>query len=304
MQLKVEEFKEEELKKLKDSEEVQRKALHDLQLKVEELNKGEAKILEDTNEAYKIELHSLQVKLEELRKEVDETLESKAETHRKEILEIRDEENLKQKFTTEKLKEEITLLKNQLNSLVREQETEQDDLEFTEKFKDSIQKLYYKELNAREELYEKRMITTFNKQLKNSEAANRERLDDLQCKMQEFIEEEVRKFENSEETLREELNNLQLKIAELERKVTEITEDNAEAHEKEMLECKHFRGEENLKQSILTEKLKEEIVQLKKQLKDSGDVHKKEFHNLKLKIEEYTGEKAKKPEDSKRNIQK
>ena len=272
LQSKLEEFKEEQVKKLKNNQEAQRKELHDLQLKVEELNKGEAKKLEDTNEAYKKELHSLQVKLEELRKEVAETIEDKAEIHRKEMIEnkhLRDEESIKQKLTMEKLKEEITQLKNQLNSLIYEQETKQEDVQFTERFEGSIKKLYCKELNAREEMYEKRInkvIATFNKQLNDSAEAYTKQLDDLQCKMQELIEEKVRKLENSKETLREELSNLQLKIAELKREVNKTFEDTAEAHRKEMLESKHLTDEENLKQSILLVKLKEEITHLKNQI--------------------------------------
>ena len=122
-----------------------------------------------------------------------------------------------QKVTTEKLKEEIIQLKNQLNLLVYEQETEQEDLQFTKKLEDSIKNLCYKELNAREAMYEKRInkITDiFDKQLTNSEEAHRKQFDDLQCKIQ---------------------NNLQLKIAEFQREVTKTIEDNAESQKKRCL---------------------------------------------------------------------
>ena len=220
LQLKIEEFKEKEVTKLKNSEVAWKIELHDLQSKVIELNKGEAKKLEDTKGAYKKEVHNLQVKVEELRKEVTKTFKDRAEKHRKETLEnkhVRDEESFEQKVTTEKLKEEIIQLKNQLNLLVYEQETEQEDLQFTRKLEDSIKRLCYKELNAREVMYEKRInkvTDIFNKQLTHSEETQRKQFDDLQCKIQ---------------------NNLQLKIAEFQREVTKTIEDNAESQKKRCL---------------------------------------------------------------------
>ena len=134
-----------------------------------------------------------------------------------------------------------------MNLLVYEQETEQEDLQFTKKLEDSIKKLCYKELNAREAMYEKRInkvTDIFNKQLTNSKEAHRKQFDDLQCKIQ---------------------NNLQLKIAEFKREVTKTIEDNAESQRKEMLESKHLR-DESLKQRIMIEKLKEDITHLKNQI--------------------------------------
>ena len=211
LQLKIE-FKEAEVIKLKNNQEAQRKELHDLQLKVEELNKGEAKKLEDTNEAYKRELHSLKVKLEELRKEVAKRVEDTAETHRKEMLEnkhLRDEECIKQKFTMDKLKEEIIQLKNQLNSIVYEQATEQEDVQFTEKFEDGVKKLHNKELNTRDEIYEKRInkvIDAFNEQFKDNKETQSEVFHNLQLKIEE-LGEEAKILKSNEETCR---NNLTL----------------------------------------------------------------------------------------------
>ena len=118
------------------------------------------------------------------------------------------EENLKQKFLTEHLKDENTQLKYQLTT----------------------------NENKWENLYNK-TIDTFNKQLKDSEEAHRK-----------------------------ELNNIQLEVEEHKKEVAKILKETEEAHRREMLENEGLRDEENIKHNTLTEKLQEEITQLKGQL--------------------------------------
>ena len=273
-------------KQLKDSEEAHRKELYDMQLKVQEHKKDVAKILKDTEEA-----------------------------HRKEMLEnedLRDEENIKHNALTEKLQEEIAQLKDQLTLAHEKQATEREAL------KDSVKNLQHKELNAREEIYEKRInkvIDTFNKQLKDSEdhlqhkvqehiraevkdieealrkelynmqlktvdehkkefnkkltdseEVCRKEFYDMQLKVEQLRKEEAKKLEDTKEAHKKEIYNLQVKVEEHKKEVTKTLKDSAETHRKEMLENIQLRDEENIKHNALTEKLQEEITQLKDQL--------------------------------------
>ena len=140
--------------------------------------------IKDTEEVCRKELYNLQVIVEE---------------HKKEIIEnkrLRD----KQSFLTTKCNEEITQLRNKLTFV---QVTEQEDLQFTEKFQDIIKKLHYKELNSREVIYEKRInkvIDMFNKHLKDREETQKKEFDNLKLEIEEFKGEEAKKFEDSKET--------------------------------------------------------------------------------------------------------
>ena len=205
LQLKtVDEHKKEVNLKLKDSKEAHSKKFYDMQLKVEELKMEEAKKLEDTKEAHSKDIYNLQVKIEEHKREVVKTFKDSVEAHRKEMLEnihLRDEENIKHKILTEELQEEIAKLRDQLTLAHEKQATEREALQ------DSVKNLQRKELNAREEILEKRInkiIDTFIKKLKDSE-------DHLQHKIQEHIKEEVKKLKSNEDALRKDLHNLQLK---------------------------------------------------------------------------------------------
>ena len=265
-------------KKLKDSEEAYRKEFYNMQLKVEELKNGETKKLEDTEEAHKKEIYNLQAKIEEHKKEVAKTLKDSAEAHRREMLEnehLRDEENIKHNVLTEKLQEEITQLKGQLAIAHEKQATEREALH------DSVKNLQYKELNAREEIYEKRInkvISTFNKQLKDSE-------DHLQHKAQEHIREEVKKLENGKEALRKELYDMQLKtVDEHKKEINKKLTNNEEVHRKEFYDVQ-----------LKVEELKRKKA---KKLEDTKEAHKKEIYNLQVKVEEHKKEVAKTLKDS------
>ena len=303
-------------KQLKDSEEAHRKELYDLQQKVEELKSGKAE------------------KLEEHKKEVIKTFKDTIEIHKIEMLEklhLKDEEHSKHNALTEELQEEIAQLKNQLTLAHVKQTTEWEVLQ------DSVINQHHKELNAREEIYEKRInkvISTFNKQLKDSEEAQRKELYDMQLKVEELKKEEAMKLEDTKEAHKKEIYNLQVKVEEHKREVAKTLQDIAEALRKEMVENIHLRDEEHIKYNALTKKLQEEITQLKnqltlahekqatetealqdsvknlyhkelnareeiyekrinkvidtfnKKLKDSEEMHRKEHHDMQLKVEE------------------
>ena len=100
------------------------------------------------------------------------------------------------------------------------------------------------------------------------------------------------------------IESMQRLFTELKREITENFTKSEDAHKNEMLDKGNIIDEEILKQKVLTEKLKEEITQLKNQLmayekqwecytksyKESEEVYKKELHSLQLKLEEFKRE--------------
>ena len=214
------------------------------------------KQLKDSEEEHRKELYDMKLEVEEHKKEVAKTLKDTEEAHRREILkneDLRYKENIKYNTLTENLQEEIAQLKDQLTLAHEKQATEREALQ------DSVKNLYHKELNAREEIYEKRInkvISTFNKQLKNSEEAHRKELYDMQLKVEELKKEEAKKLEDTIEAHRKEIYNLQVEVEEHKKQVAKTLKDSVEAHKKETLENIHLKDKE----------LQEEIAQLKDQL--------------------------------------
>ena len=100
------------------------------------------------------------------------------------------------------------------------------------------------------------------------------------------------------------IESMQRLFTELKREITENFTKSEDAHKNEILDKGNLIDEEILKQKALTEKLKEEITQLKNQLiayekqwesyaksyKESEEVYKKELHSLQLKLEEFKRE--------------
>ena len=193
----------------------------------------------------------------------------------------------KEHLTVDELKKEVMQLKNQL--ACEKQETQKKDLsaqeskQITQKLDNNEKIIYYKELNARDEIYEKRInevTNTFNRQLKDSKVANKK---ELQLRVQEIQREEASKFEQFKETHRKQLNDLQLKVEKLKEEKDKMLEDS-KTHRKQLNDLQ-----------LEVEKLKEEKD---KMLEDNKETHTKVLNTLKLKIEELKRDEAKKFEDS------
>ena len=144
---------------------------------------------------------------------------------------------------------------------------------------------------------------------------------------------------NQNELLNKE--SMQSIFEELKKEAAEnLIKKSEDAQKKEILDKGNFTDQEYLQQKALTEKLKEEIAQLKyqlaahekqweghtnsyeelnkiyekrindaiasfdKQLKDSEEAYKKEFHKLQLKLEEFKREEDKKLKDCKESHRK
>ena len=240
-------------RKLKDSDEAHKEEIYNLKCQVEEL--VNAKELNDDEK--------LQVKIEVLEKEKIKKLEDDNEMYRKKL------QNLQSKV--QHLKEQIEKVEeNQLSLIYEKQETEQDDLQFTEKFESSIKRLYhkehnamyerqistlteefYKELNTRDEICKKqisKLTNVFNKQLKDSEEAHRK---ELQGKVKELKGQEVKKIEDNKEAYEERIKEIKSEVEEL-KNVVQALKGSEEAHKNQMSEKE--------------EKLSEEIDQLKNRL--------------------------------------
>ena len=231
------------------------------------------------------------------------------ETERKERTKVEDQlreaERNTFKIMGEELKKEVTQLKKQVT-----QQKNFSGHESTQKLEDSEKALYYKELNSRDEIYEKRintLIMTFNRQLRSSEEvhrkelrlkveemkreetkkleyfeeAHKKELNDLQCKVEELTRERVKKLEDSEETHRKELNDLQCKVEELTRERVKKLEDSEEMHRKEL--------------QLKVEEIKREET---KKLEYFEEAYRKELDDLQCKVEELTKERVKKLVDS------
>ena len=169
MQRIFEELKREITENLTAKEEVHKKEILEKQSLMnkedmkQELIEEEGRKHEYSAETLRKEVSNLQLQIAEFKWEINKTIEDNAEAHRKEVLEskhLMDEESRKQRLLTDNLQEEVTCLKNQIRlTLVYEKPaTEQEDVQFTEKFKDSVKKLHHKELNVRDEIHEKELI--------------------------------------------------------------------------------------------------------------------------------------------------
>ena len=184
----------------------------------------------------------------------------------------------KERLKDEELKKEIAQLRNQVKLACEKQATQQKDLSTleTKHEVEDVEKLYYKELNTREAIYEEKLnkvVDQFNRQLKDCKEAHRKELDNLQLKVEELKKEEAKKFEDSEVVHRKELYDLQLKV-ELK---GERVKENDEINRKELNNLR-LKVEELKKVELKGEKVKK--------LEENDEIHRKELNNLKLKVEE------------------
>ena len=214
---------------------------------------------------------------------------------------------LEKEYEGEELKKGVTQLKSHLTIPCKKQVTQQNtqatqDVKQVTQNLDYIEKtIYYKELNARDEIYEKRMneiMETFNRQLKVSEEAwhrelqlkveevkreetkkfeyfaeaHTKQLNDLQLKVEEFKRDEARKLKDNEKVHRNELYNLQVKVEELKKKLedSEEMQSNNSTLMMKMVKREEVKKLEELfkELKLLTETLKKEIEKLKKDNKE------------------------------------
>ena len=131
-----------------------------------------------------------------------------------------------------------------------------------------------------------------------------------QCKLHADILKQLLDNETSKQKELWSIESIQRLFKELK---CESCTKNEDAHKKEILDKGNVIDEEILKLKVLTENLKEEIIQLKNQLtayekqwesqanfyKESEEAHKKEFHKLELKLEEFKREEDEKFKDCK-----
>ena len=180
----------------------------------------------------------------------------------------------------EKERLEVAQLKSQLTAGYEKQTIQQKGLAAQESNQATQLKLN-EELNARDEIYEKRInkvIDTFNRQLKNSGEAYKKEL-------QLRAEEDIKKFEHFEEMHRKQLNGLQLRVEEFKGEKVKELEDSIESHKKELI---------NLKVKIEEIKIDEAKI-----LEDIEIAHRNEVHNLQVKVEELK-KKLKESEEAQR----
>ena len=212
----------------------------------------------------------------------------------------------------EKERSEVAQLKSQLTAGCEKQAIQQKDLIVHEsnqvtqlKLNDNEKALYYKELNARDEIYEKRITKvsdTFNRQLKDSEEtykeelllmkeevkkskhfeeAHKKQINDLQLRIEALKEEKVKRLEDSEEAHRRELNNVKLKIEEIKKNEAKKLEDIEKAHKNKICNLQVI------------------VEELKQKLKQSEAAQRKEINNVTVIVEKLKREeRVKKLEES------
>ena len=234
-------------------------------------------VVKKLEETHKKELRKILLKAaEESKREMDKMLKDSEEAYNKEMHHLISKENTKY----ERLRDELTSLKNQLKNYEKQQLQG-----FTQQLEEDVKKIYYKDINAREEMYEKRInneINMFNRQLAANEGARRKELCKLQLKVEELKEEKAKKHKNNKEEHRKELCDLQV---ELEQKEAKKHKDTEEAYRKDLCDIKiqveelrkevakifediaethrpQIEDQENFKQNILIE---EKTTQLKNQ---------------------------------------
>ena len=236
-----------------------RKKLDNLQHKVDHIEE-EVEQLKKSKESHRKEL---ELKLVEFKRKVDRTLKDNEEAHKNAIEDILNKKYLMEKPLIQKLEVEVTQMKNKLSAY----EKQWKDSQFDQEFEDNLIKGFSKELNSREEIFEKRINKVIDEQLKiDKEVLQKE----LQLKIENLRKGEAKKRADSEEAQRTELHELQLKIKQIE-------------------SCREETNDKRISNAIDT---------LNKQLKDSEEAHRKELHKIMVKIEQIEREKLKEEKEN------